>query len=197
MHGNLAYIVLIGAWGVYFFLHSFLVTERVKIYLHSSLGIGKTKQRLFYSFISIVGLFLLLVINGAIESEPLIPLSERLKIISMFISTAGLLIIRAGFKHYSLKAFLGLQEESSDFISNGVLSKVRHPIYSGTILIVVGFFLFDPRIATLVSCLTIFVYLVIGIRLEENKLIKVHGDEYKEYKKKVPMLIPKINLFGK
>jgi methanethiol S-methyltransferase len=36
------------------------------------------------------------------------------------------------------------------------------------------------------------VYLVAGIYLEEQKLIKVFGERYLDYRKKVPMLIPRI-----
>lgn len=198
MQGNLAYLILIGAWGIYFFFHSFLAALRVKKYLESHWGVNKRSQRVIYSVISTVGLLILLVLNGAIPSDNMIHVTQELKIISMFLAGSGVLIVRAGFKHYSLRAFLGLRKESnSQLVTKGIMSKVRHPIYSGTILITLGFLLFDSRLPTFISCSAVFIYLFIGIRLEENKLIIEYGKSYLDYKAAVPMLIPKFNLFNK
>jgi len=42
----------------------------------------------------------------------------------------------------------------------------------------------------LVSALAITLYFVLGSRLEERKLIAVHGDTYRRYRAKVPGLLP-------
>jgi methanethiol S-methyltransferase len=38
-----------------------------------------------------------------------------------------------------------------------------------------------------------FLYLPIGIHLEEGKLIAVFGEEYRKYREEVPALIPKLS----
>jgi protein-S-isoprenylcysteine O-methyltransferase Ste14 len=94
---------------------------------------------------------------------------------------------------YSLKKFLGLsKKEESELQIKGILKYVRHPIYCGTILIIIGYWFFNPTIATTVTCITTFLYLPIGILLEEKSLIREFGETYLNYKRKVPALIPKL-----
>jgi protein-S-isoprenylcysteine O-methyltransferase Ste14 len=108
------------------------------------------------------------------------------------LTTFGVLVINAAFHQYKFSSFVGLREEDEVFSTNGILNKVRHPIYSGTILIAAGFLFFSPNLPTLISMGCIFIYLIIGIRLEERKLIQKFGNAYLEYKKRVPMLTPRI-----
>ncbi len=107
------------------------------------------------------------------------------------LATFGILIIQAAFRHYRFGSFIGLRLEEDKLSYDGILGRVRHPIYSGLILITVGFFLFNPTIATLIFCLSVFLYLPVGIYLEEQKLIKQFGKDYLDYKAKVPMLLPR------
>ena len=44
--------------------------------------------------------------------------------------------------------------------------------------------------AILTTALLLTLYLVIGSRLEERKLVKLLGRPYEEYRQKVPQLIP-------
>jgi len=190
------YILLVLAWAIYFFLHSFLVSTKIKNHL-IDVGIGKKWQRVFYNLIAIIGLFSIMFFNGTIDSKLLFVKNEVLKVIALIITAIGIIIIRQSFKYYSIKSFLGLEKEDGKLITNkGILKYVRHPIYSGTILVVLGYFLYDPRVATLITLICIYIYLFIGIKLEENKLLKIYGSAYKKYRKDVPALFPRIrNLF--
>ena len=76
-------------------------------------------------------------------------------------------------------------------VTAGVYSIVRHPQYFGWILTHIGVsvllsvwysMLFTP-------VLLILIYLI--SKKEEDELIKEFGKEYKDYQKKVPMLIPR------
>lgn len=187
------YILLILGWAGYFFLHSLLASNSVKKSFENLLGKFFRFYRLFYSFISIVGLFLMLLLNGSIPSSQLITTGNITRYFSLMLATVGVLIIKAAFKQYSLGGFLGLKNDSEEKIqSDGILNHIRHPLYSGTILLVIGFWLFSPNITTLISVGCIFIYLPIGIYLEEKKLISKYGEAYLDYKKKIPALIPKI-----
>lgn len=53
-----------------------------------------------------------------------------------------------------------------------------------------GFWFFIPNVLNLVSILCVFLYLKIGIRLEETKLTEKYGDEYIRYMKEVPAVLP-------
>jgi protein-S-isoprenylcysteine O-methyltransferase Ste14 len=97
------------------------------------------------------------------------------------------------FKSYDTMAFLGLGSLSKEeeFKTDGLLKYVRHPVYSASILILTGYFLFDPKWSTLISVSMLILYFIVGSRFEERKLIRQFGEKYIEYKRKTPMLIPR------
>lgn len=182
----MSYLILIAGWIVYFALHSILALPSVKKRFHP------TRFRLLYSLLSLAGLLLLLFWNGKIQSELFIASKGPVRYLSLMLTTFGVMIIQVTFRQYSLRGFIGLAEEKTELKTTGILQYVRHPIYSGTILITLGFLLFIPNLPTLLSCCCIFAYLPIGIRLEEKKLEEFYGDAYRAYKKRVPSLIPRL-----
>ena len=77
-------------------------------------------------------------------------------------------------------------------VTSGVYSIVRHPQYFGGILAHIGFsFLFSALYSFLITPLVIAIIYAISWK-EENELTKEFGQEYVEYRSKVPMLIPKL-----
>jgi methanethiol S-methyltransferase len=184
------YAILILGWACYFFMHSFLASNRIKKSFH---GQNSSAYRLIYSLISIIGLFCLLYINGSRNAPKLFNSEGVVRYCSMMLATFGVMVILQAFKQFSLKKFVGLNGVDEEFRTTGILKHIRHPLYAGTILIVLGFFFFSPTTSTVVSMMCIFLYLPIGIYLEERKLVKKYGDQYLNYKKQVPMLFPRIN----
>jgi protein-S-isoprenylcysteine O-methyltransferase Ste14 len=77
-------------------------------------------------------------------------------------------------------------------VKTGVYSIVRHPQYLGGILAHIGFsFLLSGMYSLLVTPLIVALIYTISWK-EENELIKEFGQEYTDYKKRVPMLIPEV-----
>ena len=74
--------------------------------------------------------------------------------------------------------------------TEGMLKYVRHPMYSGTILLVTGFLAFAPSSINAVTWLMMVGYIVVAIPFEEKKLVARYGEAYESYKQKVPALIP-------
>lgn len=64
---------------------------------------------------------------------------------------------------------------------------VRHPWYS---MLLVILWTRDMTTTTLLTYGLITLYLVIGSRFEERKLIAYHGEVYRRYRERVPGLIP-------
>jgi protein-S-isoprenylcysteine O-methyltransferase Ste14 len=131
------------------------------------------------------------MINGGISSDYYFEPSGLPRYISLMLTTVGVMVMQRAFRNYRLKSFLGFEPEDSRLRTGGALAWVRHPIYSGLILITVGFFLFIPNLPTLISCCSILVYLPVGIYLEERKLIRAFGEAYVKYRKEVPALVPR------
>jgi len=94
-----------------------------------------------------------------------------------------------GVKETSLR--VAETHRSEKIVTKGVYSIVRHPQYLGGLLAHVGFsFLFFAWYSLLSTPLMIALVYCIS-RKEEKELINEFGQEYEDYQKRVPMLIPK------
>ena len=76
------------------------------------------------------------------------------------------------------------------FVTPGLYRYVRHPIYLGFIIA----FWATPTMtaAHLFFALLTTAYIMIGLRLEEHDLVTYHGEDYREYSKQVPRLVPRL-----
>jgi protein-S-isoprenylcysteine O-methyltransferase Ste14 len=77
-------------------------------------------------------------------------------------------------------------------VSTGIYSKIRHPQYFGAILAHFGFSILFSSLYSLLSSPLILVLIYIISWKEEKELLVEFGKEYEEYRKNVPMLIPRI-----
>ena len=192
MHENMNYLYLIISWIVYFSLHSVFALTSVKNAFYS-IGLKPQKYRLIFNMFGLVLLIPIFAISSFIESSTIFSPNRIIKFAGLLCAGWGIVVIKIAFKSYDTKAFLGLGnlDVENEFKTNGILKKVRHPLYSGSILLILGYFLFDPKLSTLTSSIMLILYIIIGIQFEERKLIKTFGNKYIEYKKKTPMLIPR------
>lgn len=175
------YLILVAGWVVYFALHSLLA--------------GRC-NRIIYVLISTGGLLALLFYNGSIPSLKFFVSEGPIRYVSLLLTTFGVMIIQSSFRQYSFKGFMGFGDEKKELKTDGVLKYVRHPIQAGVVLIVLGFFFFIPNLPTLISCVCMLIYVPIGIYFEEKKLVAYYGDQYVEYRKRVPAIFPN-SLFQK
>ena len=77
-------------------------------------------------------------------------------------------------------------------VTTGVYSIVRHPQHLGALLAHVGIsFLFSAWYSLLFTPLMVALIYLIS-RKEEEELIREFGKEYEDYKKKAPMLLPRL-----
>ncbi len=98
---------------------------------------------------------------------------------------------------FSLSIYLNRQaylsaEKTEKLIQLGVYSVVRHPIYASDIVLAWGIFLFWPTLAVLTSVIWLTLVMFYWMRLEEKVLLEKFGNDYVEYKKKVPMFLPRM-----
>lgn len=178
------YYFLVLGWFCYFSLHSILASNKIKNKFPAR------PFRIFYTLIAVSGLLALLFLTGSMKGDLFFTSKGPVRYVSLILTTFGVMIIQSSFRQYSLRGFVGLSDEKKELRTDGILKFIRHPIYAGTILIVMGFFFFIPNLPTLISCICMLAYIPIGIYLEEKKLLSTFGEGYLEYRKKVPAIIP-------
>ena len=186
------YWVIGGLWLAYGALHSFLAANAVKSFIQQLSPFLKNNYRLFYNIIATLLLMALLVYQFLFDDEMLWQNTFSQKLIGFSLIFGGVYLLKAAFKSYDTAEFLGIKKtESHEFRTDGLLQYVRHPLYTATLLTIWGLFLFQNNASNLIlaSCLTL--YLLIGIELEEKKLIEEFGDNYIQYRKRVPKLFPR------
>ena len=84
--------------------------------------------------------------------------------------------------------FVGRQQPPKPFRAGGMYRLVRHPLYLGFILA----FWSAPTMTggRLLAVGMATAYIFVGIQLEERELIRVKGDSYREYQRRVSMILP-------
>lgn len=100
----------------------------------------------------------------------------------------ALYLMLAAFKVYGLMSFLGLKPEKKELKREGILLRLRHPLYTaGFILLWVR----DQSLSWFWVDLLLTAYLLVGTKLEEKKL-KLMFPEYERYQKEVPGFWPRL-----
>ena len=82
-------------------------------------------------------------------------------------------------------------KENADLVTTGPYSLVRHPIYSGALLAVVGSIIV-LGIIWIIFFVYIFVYFIYSVKVEEEIMASKFPNEYPAYKARTKMLIPYI-----
>ena len=95
---------------------------------------------------------------------------------------SGLFVIAFGWK--------GIHSGNGDLVTQGIYRYVRHPQYSGFMLMILGFLIQWPTIITMITApLLIYMYTKLAQK-EERIMVELFGEKYIEYTKKVPAFIP-------
>ena len=82
--------------------------------------------------------------------------------------------------------------EGQQVVTGGAYGLVRHPVYLGALLIWGGLSLcFLSAPAAAITAVYVTPAYLLYIRSEENMMLESFGDQYRRYRQKVPMLIPR------
>jgi methanethiol S-methyltransferase len=191
------HILLAMLWILFCFFHSFLANAKVKAGIEKQMGVQYKYYRLFYTLFSFATLVPLLLLQFTMPSPHVFNQTIFSFITGSVVALTGLVIMVICINKYFL-SLSGIKTLVTDHTTNdlqitGIHKYVRHPLYSGTFLFVSGLFLLFPTYALLIAAFIIIAYTVLGIKWEEEKLIQEFGEQYRQYKKKVPKLIPFVN----
>ncbi|MEK6256743.1 MAG: isoprenylcysteine carboxylmethyltransferase family protein [Chloroflexota bacterium] len=89
--------------------------------------------------------------------------------------------------HYSSTLVI---REDHKLITHGIYRFVRHPIYLGTLLVMIGLPVFVWSLYGTLIMSTLIPVFLIRIRMEEKLLTEEFGDAYRTYRKATRKLIP-------
>ena len=178
-------------------IHSILATDYIKNRIEGLFGKSFRFYRIIYTFLSFITFAPALIVWFKYSSETpvLYTLPGEIQPFILLIRVAGVgLFVYASFQT-DLREFVGIKQVQGQvrenrpvLITNGAYGVVRHPLYTGGIMVLfgkMGMTLLDMTAISLIS-----VYLIIGAYIEEKRLLSVFGDEYKQYMAEVSMFIP-------
>lgn len=187
---NLVWVAL--AWGLYGLVHSWLASDRVKDWVAAHYPAMLPAYRLTYNALAVILLLPLSWLTVRADGPIAWPVPGWLAALGAIVSLTGFLY---SLKHYDLAAFLGTRQWRAQtgpdvgeaLVISPLHRVVRHPWYALGLL----FLWTRPMTAAWISAAcAITVYVLVGSRLEEEKLLARFGEPYRRYCLRVPALLP-------
>jgi len=196
MPASLHLALLAVSWILYAAVHSLLASTRAKQAVQRRFPDHYRTYRLVYN--GLAGLLLIPPL-WLLASYPGSPLWHWPAPLDWLADAAALLAV-GGFgwslRYYDTGEFLGTRqlrnapaeaEDQTPLTLSPLHRWVRHPWYFLGLVII---WTREMNTALLITAVMLTLYLVIGSRLEDNKLIATYGDAYRRYRARVPGLLP-------
>lgn len=116
--------------------------------------------------------------------------------IGFYVESAGYLFLLAGLAVRIWCIFYIGGRKSKELITQGPYSICRNPLYVGTFLLAVGAGLCFENLLFLALCVIMIIpaHLLV-VRMEEDHLDKIFGNEYRTYKQRVPRYWPRFSSY--
>ena len=110
---------------------------------------------------------------------------------------ATILVVKARLDLANSHTWTGYYLKGAGLVTEGVYAYVRHPLYLGIQMFIMGGFLTvvlhcSVIVSAIVLCVLAYVtsFLIFAARRESEKLTEMFGDEFLEYKKHVHAFLP-------
>jgi methanethiol S-methyltransferase len=172
--------------------HSLFAANRVKQIFSRIAGREPRFYRLSYNLASFA---MFVWVMAAYRTSPVLYFAPGILSLVMYaaqIVVAGILF--QCVRQTGAGDFLGTSQLSSNdttphrLITSGCYAHTRHPLYFYSVI----FLVLNPVMTAQWLLLTLFslVYFIIGGLIEEHRLLKTFGEEYRRYQQRVPFMIP-------
>ncbi len=132
-----------------------------------------------------------------------VKISVLISLLIIIISKPNIWSILGGFLISILGNILrfwasGYIKKEKELATSGPYSLTRNPLYLGNFIIGVGFCLASWQIFSIPIFLLYFIFFYIPlIKNEEKRMLEIFKEDYIEYKKSVPVFLPKIDKIEK
>jgi protein-S-isoprenylcysteine O-methyltransferase Ste14 len=187
--------VIVTAWC---FLHSAMISISVTEYLKKSLGSAFRFYRLISNIVSAITFVPVVMFANSVRTQPIFSWDGYLRTIQVVLLGMSGLLFFLGARHYDALQFFGIKQiqertskkaitDSGKLDTSEVLGIIRHPWYSASMLLI---WAGQMDVSAIIVNTILTFYLIIGTLLEERKLVREFGDEYRAYQKRVSMFIP-------
>ncbi|MGA9190104.1 MAG: isoprenylcysteine carboxylmethyltransferase family protein [Anaerolineales bacterium] len=192
----LGFAVTLVAVGLYGGFHSWLASQRVKVWLYARWPrLERRFYRLIYNIVAGITLLPVLAVPAFFPGTNLYRIDPPWVFVTLLIQAAGAMLILVGLLQTGPMAFLGLSQlmggndTETNLVVSGVYRYMRHPLYTGGMLVI----WLTPLMTSSVLALNLglSLYLYIGSIFEERKLARSFGVPYAEYQRQVPRFIPR------
>jgi methanethiol S-methyltransferase len=170
-------------------VHSALAASGIKQRCYRA-GLSPQWYRLLYVIIAVITTALWLWFVRALPNDTLWAVEGPLRWLLHGVQVTGLWVFWLSLRPIDVGAFLGLRPfggTGEPFIERGIYRYIRHPMYSGIMLVM--FAMPAQSVNSLQLFAVITVYFVIGARFEERRMLADHP-EYADYRRRVPAFIP-------
>lgn len=186
-------------WIAYCAFHSYLISNRFTTLMIRLLRNYYAFYRLCYNLISLILLVPLIRYTSQVDTTIIITYEYPWSIVRSAIIVGSLtMFFYAFFFNYDSLSFLGIRQilhfkqpkvldSVKEIRKNGLLGIIRHPMYFAVIIYL---WCHTFTIMDLIINIVLSMYIVLGTKLEEKKLVLEYGDIYIKYQQEVPMLIP-------
>lgn len=143
-------------------------------------GLAHIVRELRYSEVARQGLAVVLILVYALTSRPILLTAS----IGMVLALVGMLI-RLYASGYIMK--------NKELAQSGPYALVRHPLYTGNILLVIGFALANQSLWALPVAIAFFwFYYPPAIEYEDRKLRGIFGEAWQAWAARTPALVPRL-----
>jgi len=119
-------------------------------------------------------------------------LASRLPLVLRAVVAAMLLLmgVPLGLKAHS--TLFDTEQQDGGLITSGVFARVRHPLYASEILTLLAVVIVSASTAGICVWVLFAIFMWYVARYEERLLRERFGQQYEDYARRVPMLVPRL-----
>jgi len=190
-------------------IHSITVSHRFKRLCRKMFGVDfmRVWYRFLYTVVSgvtaAIAVYFIMQVPDRVLWEP----PAWLRWLLHGVQLAGFLFGAQAFQYLDKWEFMGFRQvwryltskevagnleglTDRELVTTGVYGIVRHPLYVAGLVI----FTFSPRITVNGLIITVLadLYFLFGMFIEERRFLRIFGDQYREYMKRVPRMVPRL-----